>query len=407
MPDFGSPTFTQSDAGNATGTMPSWNGAAAPSTLDDAGRALQGAATREWNWRNYTLTAGGTANAKTLTYSVAPQGYFNGQRFSFLANAANTGSTTLNVNGLGAKSLRKDIWGTLTELASGDMPVGSFVEVAFNTAADCFVWVNRGIVQSVSGVSGLQAALDGKADAIFGVPSGSLMAYAGSTAPSGWLFCFGQAISRTANAALFAAIGTAYGAGDGSTTFNLPDLRDRVIAGKGDMGGTGANRLSLTITGTTSAGSAIITGLSSTAGLAVGMLAIGTNIPAGRTIASIDSATQVTLNNGASVILGTASIRFASIDSHTLGATGGASTHTLDNAEMPLHGHPFRAMYSLGGSSTSAGGLMVNDSGFVTTQGAFTGGPSNAQGQQIGGAGASRAHNNVQPSIVLNYIIKA
>jgi hypothetical protein len=123
--------------------MPSWSGAAAPSTLDDAGRALQGAVTREWNWRNFTLTAAGTADVKTLTYSVAPAAYYNGQRFAFIANTTNTGSVTLNVNGLGAKTIKKGISGALSNLASGDMVSGVFVEVAYNLANDCFVWTGN------------------------------------------------------------------------------------------------------------------------------------------------------------------------------------------------------------------------------------------------------------------------
>jgi microcystin-dependent protein len=67
-----------------------------------------------------------------------------------------------------------------------------------------------------------------------GVPAGALVAYGGTSAPSGWLLCDGTAVSRTgANANLFAAIGTAYGVGDGSTTFNLPDMRGRVPVGLG------------------------------------------------------------------------------------------------------------------------------------------------------------------------------
>jgi len=145
MPDFGSATFSQTDASNATGTMPSWSGAAAPSTLDDAGRALQGAVTREWNWRSYTLTAGGTSDAKTLTFSVAPAAYYNGQRFAFIANTTNTTTATLNVNSLGAKTIKKDVSGTLTNLTASEMVSGMFIEVAYNTVNDCFVWLNRGI----------------------------------------------------------------------------------------------------------------------------------------------------------------------------------------------------------------------------------------------------------------------
>jgi microcystin-dependent protein len=75
------------------------------------------------------------------------------------------------------------------------------------------------------------------------VPVGSVTDYAGTSAPSGWLFCYGQAISRTTYATLYAALSTTYGVGDGSTTFNLPDLRGRVTAGKDNMGGVSADRL--------------------------------------------------------------------------------------------------------------------------------------------------------------------
>lgn len=75
------------------------------------------------------------------------------------------------------------------------------------------------------------------------VPAGAMLSYGGATAPAGWLLCYGQAVSRTTYAALFAAISTTYGVGDGSTTFNLPDLRGRAVFGKDDMGGSGANRL--------------------------------------------------------------------------------------------------------------------------------------------------------------------
>lgn len=65
------------------------------------------------------------------------------------------------------------------------------------------------------------------------VPTGSVLTFAGSSIPSGFLLCNGAAISRTTYAKLFAAIGTMYGAGDGATTFNLPDMRDRFAEGAG------------------------------------------------------------------------------------------------------------------------------------------------------------------------------
>lgn len=65
------------------------------------------------------------------------------------------------------------------------------------------------------------------------VPSGVVTQFGGVLAPSGWLMCDGTPASRTVYASLFAAVGTVYGAGDGSTTFNLPDLQGRVPVGKG------------------------------------------------------------------------------------------------------------------------------------------------------------------------------
>ena len=91
---------------------------------------------------------------------------------------------------------------------------------------------------------------------LLGVPAGCIMPYAGATAPDGWLLCHGQAVSRTTYADLFAAIGTAYGPGDGSTTFNVPDLRGRVAAGRDDMGGTDAGRLAGGVANRTTLGGA-------------------------------------------------------------------------------------------------------------------------------------------------------
>lgn len=62
-------------------------------------------------------------------------------------------------------------------------------------------------------------------------PVGSVIPYAGASAPAGWLLCQGQSVSRTTYSELFAAIGTTYGSGDGSATFNLPNLKGRIPVG--------------------------------------------------------------------------------------------------------------------------------------------------------------------------------
>jgi microcystin-dependent protein len=76
-----------------------------------------------------------------------------------------------------------------------------------------------------------------------GVPITAVCAFAATAVPTGWLACNGDAVSRTTYAALFAAIGTTYGSGDGSTTFNLPDLRAYFIRGWDDSRGIDTGRV--------------------------------------------------------------------------------------------------------------------------------------------------------------------
>ena len=72
------------------------------------------------------------------------------------------------------------------------------------------------------------------------MPSGAMLQWPTATAPSGFLLCTGAAVSRTIYAALFAVIGTTFGAGDGTTTFNLPDFDNRFAVGAGDLYSVGA-----------------------------------------------------------------------------------------------------------------------------------------------------------------------
>jgi len=82
------------------------------------------------------------------------------------------------------------------------------------------------------------------------VPLGGCIPFFGTTPPNAaWLFPFGQAVSRTTYAALFALLGTTHGVGDGSTTFNLPDVRGRVAVGRDNLGGTPANRITGGVSG--------------------------------------------------------------------------------------------------------------------------------------------------------------
>lgn len=76
-----------------------------------------------------------------------------------------------------------------------------------------------------------------------GLDPGTIVDFAMDTAPAGYLACYGQEVSRATYAALYAAVGDVWGAGNGSTTFNVPDLRGRVRAGWDNMGGASGNRL--------------------------------------------------------------------------------------------------------------------------------------------------------------------
>ena len=177
--------------------------------------------------------------------------------------------------------------------------------------------------------------------------SGMVMPYAGSSAPTGFLLCGGQAVSRTTYSGLFAVVGTTYGVGDGSSTFNLPDLQGRVVAGKDDMSGASANRLTDAVTG--------------------------------------------------------------GLNGDTLGDTGGTESHTLTSAQSGLVGHTHGVSASLEattGAGASTTGVDTGDSAFQGNNAANNTSMINVSISAVASADASEAHNNVQPTIILNYIIK-
>lgn len=155
-------------------------------------------------------------------------------------------------------------------------------------------------------------------------PVGTILIYSGSSAPTGWLICDGSAISRTDYADLFDVIGTTYGNGDGSTTFNIPNLK--------------------------------------------GKIPVGCN--------SNDT----------------------SFD--TIGETGGEKTHTLTVNEMPSHKH--NGMEWLGNSQYN---MSLNTGSLTTGYKINWAGGSDNNKIQTASEGGGQAHNNLQPYIVMNYII--
>ncbi|MGU3493369.1 tail fiber protein [Xanthobacteraceae bacterium A53D] len=175
-------------------------------------------------------------------------------------------------------------------------------------------------------------------------PIGSIIDYAGATAPARYMFCNGQALSRTDYATLFAVLGTAFGAGNGSTTFNLPDFRGRVSAGKDNMGGTTAGRLTAAgsgITGTT-LGAA---GGSQTHTLTTAQLAAH-NHTASTNSTGAHNHTATATAGGAHTHAASASSAGAHTHSGTA-ASAGAHTHTGSSASAGAHAHT--------GTTSSAG----------------------------------------------------
>jgi len=123
----------------------------------------------------------------------------------------------------------------------GDVPVPEFRIVNCNLEwrpDDAGGWTILGNVCGAAGEDG-QDGLTGASGANANMPVGATIPFAGGAIPAGWLLCDGQAVSRTTYATLFGVIGTTFGVGDGSTTFNVPDMRQRVARGIGT--GQGGN----------------------------------------------------------------------------------------------------------------------------------------------------------------------
>ena len=181
------------------------------------------------------------------------------------------------------------------------------------------------------------------------VPPGAILPHAGTSAPDGWLTCDGSAVSRTAYADLFAAIGTTWGQGNGATTFNVPDLRRQTLVGAGAAG-------------TSELGNAV-------------------------------------------------------------GDTGGEESHSLTDGEMPAHnhgnagghGHPFRIWQSNLNPNNAAGHWYFSPH-IITTENSPRLETSDvrvtSRDLETAGAhthasvGAGEAHNILQPSAVVNFIIR-
>ena len=359
---------TANNNASADGTI-NWAEGQAPSTVNDSARAMMAAAAK---YRDDIagLTTGGTATAYTV---ASNQGFdslvsLDGKIIAFVPHATSgAGPVTLNVDGLGAKALRSSPG---VELAPGTLISGTpYTARYFNSAAE---W----ILCSFFGANP------------YNVPLGAGMPYFLSAAPnSSFAFPAGQAISRTTYAGLFALMGTTYGPGDGSTTFNLPSLGGRLLACRENMNGAGAEgRI-------TSAGSGIN----------------------GTLLGATGGAQNVTLGIGE--IPSHAHANFLSDPGHVHGVNDPTHAHGYTD---PTHAHVQDTHAALGGPS--GGGGVVNDAGptgtnltgfsatGITINAAATGISIQAAGTGASVVNASTggggAHSNMPPTMMVNYIMR-
>jgi microcystin-dependent protein len=154
----------------------------------------------------------------------------------------NTGASTLNYGAGAVNIVRRDG----SALIGGELLVGSVAYFQIRSGDVMLMQPAPATAAAISAGTDTQAYVTPKqlADAVIvPIPAGVMLPYGGTSAPSGWLLCAGQQVNRVTYAALFTAIGVAFGVGDGSTTFNVPDLRGRVAAGLDNMGGSAAGRL--------------------------------------------------------------------------------------------------------------------------------------------------------------------
>jgi microcystin-dependent protein len=188
------------------------------------------------------------------------------------------------------------------------------------------------------------------------VPAGLISFFTMTSAPTGWLKANGAAISRTTYASLFGAIGTTFGAGDGSTTFNLPDLRGEFLRGFDDGRGIDA----MSVSSWSYSGTTITVNTSIAHGLVVGStgslsgLTATTNAPNGTFVTvSVPSSTQFTFTANATPT-GTAGVNNATVN-RLFGS--------LQIDAVQSHGHAIKSGWS--NSSWDPGRCVANGSAYV------------------------------------------
>jgi microcystin-dependent protein len=227
-------------------------------------------------------------------------------------------------------------------------------------------------------------------------PTGAVIAFAGSSAPTGWLLCGGQEVAISSNGALYAVIGTTYGSltngsgGAGTTHFRVPDLRGRTVAGIDNMSGVDAGRLDIANSSGTVVGTQYVTLTSAQSGLPAHQHA---NTLGSNTVASSSHS-----HNAGTLAAGMSWFKAADniyLDFNYAGIPGGMAEN--NRVQFPAGG------FVAGNNEGSTAGIGVFNSTDTNTSNT-TVSISNVNNTA---ANAAESHSVMQPTMVLNYIIKA
>lgn len=313
--------WSQTASNNATADSTiNWAEGQAPSSVNDSARAMMAGLAK---YRDDTCGAGLSTGGTPSAYALLSNQVFDStahmaaQELTVYFHATNGPNPTLNVDSLGAFPIVTD--GAGTAVPSGTLIAGAPYELTFVNSSSHFRLKNFFAVPYV-------------------MPIGAVMEFYGSSVPnSNFAFPNGQAISRTTYAKLFALFGTTYGTGDGSTTFNLPDLTGRVTVMKeasaslltptyfgadstalGSVGGSESDTLTLgqLPTGITSSGTNSITvSITSKKIVAAGTGSVLVNVGAG--------------GNATAPQVGTVTLEDSASGNNSINAT---SNNTLGNA---------------------------------------------------------------------------
>lgn len=218
--------WSQTPASNATADPAiNWITGMAPSAVSPSARAMMAAVAKYRDDTGGRLTTGGTGTAYTVVtngvYAATPA---DGTRLALTIHATSGASPTLAADGGTAFPVQASLVGSLP---AGTLVATSPYDVVFNSVAGA--WLLVGVLSGPTAV-----------------PIGAILDYAGTTAPnSNFALAYGQCISRTTYATLFTLVGITFGSCDGATTFGLPDLRGRVVAGLDNMGGSAAGLITV------------------------------------------------------------------------------------------------------------------------------------------------------------------